>query len=87
MHLAILAGGTQVQSVSSSTYVKFLNITVVAYLSTQGEEAGSIGTDFGSSEMKFLNPLTLISDEHVTSPCNIHTLFSPLETKILKVIR
>ena len=40
MHVALLAGGTQVQSVSSSTYVKFLNITVVVYLSTQGEEEG-----------------------------------------------
>ena len=43
-------------------------------------------TDFGSSEIKSLNPLTPMSDEHVTSPCNIHTLFSQLETKILKVI-
>ena len=43
-------------------------------------------TDFGSSEIKSLNPLTPISDEHVTSPCNIHTLSSQLETKILKVI-
>ena len=40
MHVALLAGGTQVQSVSSSTSVKFLNITVVVYLSTQGEEEG-----------------------------------------------
>ena len=40
MHVALLAGGTQVQSVSSSTNVKFLNITVVVYLSTQGEEGG-----------------------------------------------
>ena len=29
---------------------------VVVYLSTQGEEAGSIGTDFGLSEIKSLNP-------------------------------
>ena len=42
--------------VSSSTWVRFLNMAVVAYLSTQGEEAGSIGTDFGSSEIKSLNP-------------------------------
>ena len=40
MHVALLAGGTQVQSASSSTYVEFLNITVVVYLSTQGEEGG-----------------------------------------------
>ena len=49
-------------AVSSSTYVKFLNMAVEAYLSTQGEEAGSIGTDFGLSEIKSLNPLTPISD-------------------------
>ena len=29
---------------------------VVVYLSTKGEEAESIGTDFGSSEIKSLNP-------------------------------
>ena len=52
-------------AVSSSIYVKFLNMAVVTYLSTQGEEAGSIGTDFGLSEIKSLNPLTPISDEHV----------------------
>ena len=40
-------------------------MAVVTYLSTQGEEAGSIGTDFGLSEIKSLNPLTPISDEHV----------------------
>ena len=55
MHVALLAGGTQVQSVSSSTWVKFFNMVVV-YLSTQGEEAGSIGTDLGPSEIKSLNP-------------------------------
>ena len=37
-------------------------MATVIYLSTQGEEAGSIGTDFGSSEIKSLNPLTPISD-------------------------
>ena len=45
MHVALLAGGSQLQSVS-----------VVVYLSTQGEEAGSIGTDLGLSEIKSLNP-------------------------------
>ena len=73
-------------AVSSSIYVKFLNMAVVTYLSTQGEEAGSIGTDLGSSEIKSLNPLTPISDEHVTSPCNIHTLFSQHVMRILKLI-
>ena len=62
-------------------------MAVVAYLSAQGEEAGSIGTDFRLSEIKSLNPLTPISDEHVTSPCNIHTLSSPHVMKILKLIR
>ena len=73
-------------AVSSSIYVKFLNMAVVTYLSTQGEEAGSIGTDFGLSEIKSLNPLTPISDEHVTSPCNIHTLSSIHVMRILKLI-
>ena len=49
-------------AVSSSIYVKFLNMAVEAYLSAQGEEAGSIDTDFGLSEIKSLNPLTPISD-------------------------
>ena len=62
MHVALLAGGTQVQSVSSSASVKVLNMAAVVYLSAQGEEAGSIGTDLGLSEIKSLNPLTPISD-------------------------
>ena len=37
-------------------------MAVVTYLSTQWEEAGNIGADFGLSEIKSLNPLTLISD-------------------------
>ena len=37
-------------------------MVTVVYLYTQGEEAGSIGTDFGLSEIKSLNPLTSISD-------------------------
>ena len=36
-------------------------MAAVTYLSTQGEEAGSIGTDFRLSEIKSLNPLTPIS--------------------------
>ena len=62
-------------------------MAVVVYLSTQGEEAGSIGTDFESSEIKSLNPLTPLSDEHETSPCNIHTLSSQHVMRILKLIR
>ena len=62
MHVALLAGGTQVQSVSSSTYVKFLNITVVVYTSPLRERRVRLVTDFGSSEIKSLNPLTSISD-------------------------
>ena len=34
-----------------------------------------------------LNPLTLRSDQHVTSPCNIHTLLSKQVMGILKLIR
>ena len=37
-------------------------MAAVVYLSTQGEEAGNIGTDLGLSEIKSLNPLTSISD-------------------------
>ena len=37
-------------------------MAVEAYFSAQGEEAGSIGTDFGLSEIKSLNLLTPISD-------------------------
>ena len=32
------------------------------------------------------NPLTLISDKHITSPCNIHTLSSKQVMRILKFI-
>ena len=37
-------------------------MAVVTYLSTQGEDARSIVTDFGLSEIKSLNPLIPISD-------------------------
>ena len=38
-------------------------------------------------EMIKLNPLTLRSDQHVTSPCNIHTLSSKQVVRMFNFIR